>query len=152
MDRVISLYHFTSKNNLKKIIKDGYLRPFKSEMGKGIFLIINMDKNLIKKRFMVSAFGNYLIELNKNILTNRKDFYIREALNDGFPVYHELFGGKIVFDMKKDNKSKLNKVLKKLTLLNEVIFKNKISLKKYIKNIYTVKNKELIPLKNKYLS
>lgn len=49
MNRVLSLYHFTTKENLEKILKDGYLRPYESVMGKGVFLIANMDKDLVKK-------------------------------------------------------------------------------------------------------
>lgn len=36
----------------------------------------------------------------------------------------------MVFNMKDGNKKKLDKVLKKLRLLNEIVFINKISLKK----------------------
>ena len=135
MNRVLSLYHFTTKENLEKILEDGYLRPYESVMGNGIYFIANMDKNLLQKRKQITMFGNYVIELDKNILDNRKDFYIREAFNE----YNlELYGGKIVFNMKDGNKKKLDKVVKKLTLLNEIVFTNKISLKKYMKNIYKV--------------
>jgi len=108
-------------------------------MGKGIYFVINMDNKLLQKRKQITMFGDYVIELDKKILVDRKDYVIREA----FKEYDlELFGGKIVFN-KKDNKN-LNKVLKKLTLLNEVVFSNKISLKKYLKNIYKVKFGEKI--------
>jgi hypothetical protein len=135
MDRILSLYHFTTEKNFKKILKDGYLRPYKSVMGKGIYLIANMDKDLIKKRKVITIFGNYVIELDKKILEDRKDFYIREAFNE---YNFELYGGKIVFNMKDGNKKKLNKILKKLTLVNVVIFRKKISMNKYLKNIYKV--------------
>jgi hypothetical protein len=135
MNRVLSLYHFTTKENLEKILKDGYLRPYESVMGKGVFLIANMDKNLLQKRKQITMFGNYVIELDKRILEDRKDFYIREAFNE---YNFELYGGKIVFNMKDGNKKKLNKILKKLTLVNEVIFCKKISMNKYLKNIYKV--------------
>lgn len=135
MNRVLSLYHFTTKENLEKILEDGYLRPYESLMGKGIYFIANLDKNLLQKRKQITMFGNYVIELDKRILEDRKDFYIREAYNEN---NLELYGGKIVFNMKDGNKKKLDKVLKKLTLVNEIVFMNKISLKKYLKNIYKV--------------
>ena len=152
MNRVLSLYHFTTKENLDKILKDSYLIPYESIMGKGVFLIANMDKKLLEKRKQITMFGNYVIELDKKILEDRKDFYIREAYNEN---NLELYGGKIVFNMKDGNKKKLNKILKKLTLVNEVIFCKKISMNKYLKNIYKVElgkkinNTKLIKIQKK---
>lgn len=68
MERVLSLYHFTTRENLEKILKDGYLRPYESLMGKGVFLLANMDKNLLQKRKQITMFGNNVIELDKKIL------------------------------------------------------------------------------------
>ena len=45
----------------------------------------------------------------------------------------ELFGGPIVYSAKDDNDTKkLNKAIRDLTKLNEIMFEKKISLKKYM--------------------
>jgi hypothetical protein len=134
MDKVISIIHITTEKNLKKILKDGYIKPYESELGKGVYTIINLDKDLLKKRPIINQFGNYVIELDKELLLNRNDYVIHKAYPD--ELVGELFGGEKVFDSHleqslKDKKRKLNKVINNLTLLNEVIFDNKISLNKY---------------------
>ena len=47
----------------------------------------------------------------------------------------ESFGGDVIYNAKDNNdKKKLSSSLRKLTKLNEIRFKNKISLKKYMIN------------------
>jgi hypothetical protein len=45
----------------------------------------------------------------------------------------EAFGGEVIYNSKKEkDKNKLNKAILNLTNLNEIMFENKISLKKYM--------------------
>jgi hypothetical protein len=60
------------------------------------------------------------------------DYVIRKA-EDTSGI--ELFGGEIVYSAKEDNDiKKLNKTIRNLTKLNEIMFERKISLKKYMIN------------------
>ena len=70
-------------------------------------------------------------ELDKKILLERNDYIIRNSIIDGW----ESFGGDVMYNAKNDkDKKKLSSSLHKLTKLNEIRFKNKISLKKYMIN------------------
>ena len=70
-------------------------------------------------------------ELNKDILLQRNDYIIRNSIMDGW----ESFGGPVIYNAKNDkDKKKLSSSLRELTKLNEIRFKNKISLKKYMIN------------------
>ena len=40
MDSIYSIIHVTTDKNYEKIMKDGYLRPYESEIGKGVFCFI----------------------------------------------------------------------------------------------------------------
>jgi hypothetical protein len=63
-------------------------------------------------------------------LLQRNDYVIRKA-HDTSGM--ELFGGDVVYSAKDDNNTKkLSLSLRDLTKLNEIMFKNKISLKKYM--------------------
>ena len=74
-------------------------------------------------------FGKFAIQLDKKILLERSDYIIRNSIIDGY----EVFGGEIIYNAKKEkDKNKLNKAILNLTNLNEIMFENKISLKKYI--------------------
>ena len=131
MDSVYSIVHITNEENYKKTMKDGYLRPYRSVHGKKVFCFIQKKKDEWKKIHNFKWFGNYAIELDKDILLQRNDYVIRESVNMS-PTW-ELFGGPIVYSAKDDNDTKkLNKAIRDLTKLNEIMFEKKISLKKYM--------------------
>jgi hypothetical protein len=130
MDSIYSIVHITSEDNYKKIMEDGYLRPYKSVHGTRVFCFIQKKKDHWKKIPNFRWFGNYAIQLNKDILCQRSDYIIRKSDNT---MGMELFGGEIVYSAKEDNDiEKLNKTIHNLTILNEIMFENKISLKKYM--------------------
>jgi len=149
MNSSISLIHITTKNNLLNILKDEYIQPFESVRGKGAYMIIKINNDLIKERPILKMFGKYIIEIDQNILLNRNDYIIYKAYKDTI-TNDEIFGGKLVYDSHKKETNSLYKVIKKLTLLNEIRFDNKISLKKYIPNIYEINmaSNNLIPISN----
>jgi len=149
MNSSISLIHITTKNNLLNILKDEYIQPFESVRGKGAYMIIKINNDLIKERPILKMFGKYIIEIDQNILLNRNDYIIYKAYKDTI-TNDEIFGGKLVYDSHKKETNSLYKVIKKLTLLNEIRFDNKISLKKYIPNIYEINmvTNNLIPISN----
>jgi hypothetical protein len=71
-------------------------------------------------------------ELDKKLLLERNDYIIR---NSDDTSGMEIFGGDVIYNAKNDNNiKKLSSSLRKLTKLNEIRFKNKISLKKYMIN------------------
>jgi hypothetical protein len=77
-------------------------------------------------------FGKFAIQLDKDILLQRNDYIIR---NSDDTSGMEIFGGDVIYNAKNDkDKKKLSSSLRKLTKLNEIRFKNKISLKKYMIN------------------
>lgn len=130
MNNVDYLIHFTDKDSYDQIIKDGYLRhiPEKSKVfSEGIYL----QAVFAHKKFRSFYTSKYQIKINKSILLNRKDYVIRKADStldkDGFGTY----GGKIVY-RGSEKRDKLEKILNVLTLTNEIIFKNPISLSKYM--------------------
>jgi hypothetical protein len=132
MDSIYSLVHVTTEDNYKKIIEDGYLRPYESEIGTGVFCFIQKKKDEYKEIPLLKLFGNYAIQLDKDILLQINDYVIRKA-EDTSGI--ELFGGEIVYSAKEDNDiKKLNKTIRNLTKLNEIMFERKISLKKYMIN------------------
>jgi len=135
MNSSLSLIHITTKKKLDKILKTGYLVPHESDREKGVYMVIKLNNNLIKQRPILKLFGNFVIEINQNILFNRNDYSIFEAYKEN---NDELFGGKIVYDAHTDNIKQLPNIIENLTLLNEIKFNNKISLKKYIHNIYQI--------------
>jgi len=112
-------------------------------------MIIKINNDLIKERPILKMFGKYIIEIDQNILLNRNDYIIYKAYKDTI-TNDEIFGGKLVYDSHKKETNSLYKVIKKLTLLNEIRFDNKISLKKYIPNIYEINmaSNNLIPISN----
>jgi hypothetical protein len=131
MDSVYSIVHITNEENYKKIMKDGYLRPFCSVHGTGVFCFIQKKKDQWKKIINFKWFGNCAVELDKKILLERNDYIIRESVNMS-PTW-EIFGGPVVYYAKDDNDTnKLNRVIRNLTKLNEIMFEKKISLKKYM--------------------
>lgn len=71
-------------------------------------------------------------------MNERNDFIIREEFNEG--NLGSSFGGPIVYNRDRNN---LDKVIKNLTTLNEVIFKNKISLKKYLSKVNIINQKDI---------
>jgi hypothetical protein len=75
-------------------------------------------------------------ELDKKILLERSDYIIRNSIVDGY----EAFGGPVIYNAKNDkDRKQLDKAILKLTNLNEIMFENKISLKKYMMSAFTKK-------------
>jgi hypothetical protein len=129
MDSIYSIIHVTTEKNYEKIMKDGYLRPYRSVHGTGVFCFIQKKKDQWKKIINFKMFGNCAVELDKKILLERNDYIIRNSIMDGW----ESFGGPVIYNAKNDkDKKKLSSSLRELTKLNEIRFKNKISLKKYM--------------------
>ena len=130
MDLIYSIVHITIPSRYDKIIEDGYLRPFRSVHGTGIFCFIQKKKDQWKEITNFRWFGNCAVELDKKLLLERNDYIIR---NSDDTSGMEIFGGDIIYNAKNDkDKKKLSSPLHKLTKLNEIRFKNKISLKKYM--------------------
>lgn len=128
MDSIYSIVHITTEENYKKIMEDGYLRPYRSVHGTGVFCFIQKKKDHWKNTVLRLS-GTSVIELDKKILIERSDYLIRNSIIDGY----EAFGGEVIYNAKNDkDKKQLNKAILKLTNLNEIRFKNKISLKKYL--------------------
>ena len=131
MDSIYSIIHVTTEKNYEKIMKDSYLRPYRSVHGTGVFCFIQKKKDQWKKISNFRWFGNCTVELDKKILLERNDYIIRNSIMDGW----ESFGGPVIYNAKNDKDiKKLSFSLRKLTKLNEIRFKNKISLKKYMIN------------------
>lgn len=129
MDSIYSIVHITTEENYKKIMEDGYLRPYRSVHGTGVFCFIQKKKDQWKKIPNFQWFGKFAVQLDKKILLERSDYIIRNSIMDGY----EAFGGKVIYNAKNDkDKKQLNKAILKLTNLNEIRFNNKISLKKYM--------------------
>lgn len=128
MDNIISLIHRTNKKNYNKIIKDEYLLPHKSITGNGVYLTIKINENQVEKQPLIN-YGDYEITIDKSILFNRSDYIIRNMYYNKKTYF---VSKKIIFDAHKDSKTKLEKKLKSLVLLNEIVFDNEISLNKYI--------------------
>ena len=129
MNPIYSIVHITIPSRYEKIMEDGYLRPYRSVHGTGVFCFIQKKKDQWKKIINFKMFGNCAVELDKKLLLERNDYIIRNSIMDGW----ESFGGPIVYSSKNDkDKKKLSFSLRKLTNLNEIRFKNKISLKKYM--------------------
>jgi hypothetical protein len=128
MDSIYSIVHITTEENYKKIMEDGYLRPYGSVHGNGVFCFIQKKKDQWKKIPNFRWFGKFAIQLDKKILLERSDYIIRNSIMDGY----EAFGGKVIYNAKNDkDRKQLNKAILNLTNLNEIRFKNNISLKKY---------------------
>lgn len=128
MDSIYSIVHITTEKNYKKIMEDGYLRPYRSVHGTGVFCFIQKKKDHWKNTVLRLS-GTSVIELDKKILIERSDYIIRNSMMDGW----EAFGGKVIYNAKNDkDRKQLNKAIFKLTNLNEIRFNNKISLKKYL--------------------
>jgi hypothetical protein len=137
MDSIYSVVHITIEKRYKKIMEDGYLRPYRSVHGTKVFCFIQKKKDQWKKIPNFRWFGKFAVELDKKILLERSDYIIRNSIIDGW----EVFGGEIVYSAKKEkDKNKLNKAIHNLTNLNEIMFENKISLKKYMMSAFTKKN------------
>jgi len=77
-------------------MKDGYLRPYKSEIRKGVFCFIQKKKDEWKEIPILRLFGKFAIQLDKDILIQRNDYVIRKA-HDTSGM--ELFGGTYKFDL-----------------------------------------------------
>ena len=45
MDSIYSIVHITTEENYKKIMEDGYLRPYRSVHGTGVFCFIQKKKD-----------------------------------------------------------------------------------------------------------
>ena len=109
-------------------MEDGYLRPYHSVHGTGVFCFIQKKKDQWKNTVLRLS-GTYVIQLDKKILLERSDYIIRNSMMDGW----EAFGGPVIYNAKEDkDKKQLNKAIRKLTNLNEIRFDNKVSLKKYM--------------------
>ena len=136
MDSIYSIVHITTEGNYKKIMEDGYLRPYRSVHGTGVFCFIQKKKDQWKKMPNFRWFGKFAIQLDKKILLERSDYIIRNSIVDGY----EAFGGKVIYNAKNDkDRKQLNKAIRKMTNLNEIMFENKISLKKYMMTSFTKK-------------
>ena len=93
-----------------------------------MFCFIQKKKDQWKKIPNFRWFGKFAIQLDKKILLERSDYIIRNSIMDGY----EAFGGKVIYNAKNDkDRKQLNKAILNLTNLNEIRFKNNISLKKY---------------------
>jgi len=129
MDSIYSIVHITTEENYKKIMEDGYLRPYRSVHGTRVFCIIQKKKDQWKKIPNFRWFGKFAVELDKKILLERSDYIIRNSIMDGW----EVFGGPVIYNAKNDkDRKQLDKAIHKLTNLNEIMFENKVSLKKYM--------------------
>ena len=136
MDSIYSIVHITTEGNYKKIMEDGYLRPYRSVHGTGVFCFIQKKKDHWKKMPNFQWFGKFAVQLDKKILLERSDYIIRNSIVDGY----EAFGGEVIYNAKKDiDRKQLNKAILKLTNLNEIRFEKKISLKKYMISSFTKK-------------
>jgi hypothetical protein len=136
MDSIYSIVHITTEKNYKKIMEDGYLRPYRSVHGTKVFCFIQKKKDQWKKMPNFQWFGKFAVELDKKILLERSDYIIRNSMMDGW----EVFGGPEIYNSKNDkDKKKFNKSIRKMTNLNEIMFENKISLKKYMISAFTKK-------------
>ena len=132
MDSIYSIVHITIPSRYEKIMEDGYLCPYRSVHGTGVFCFIQKKKNQWKEITNFRWFGNCSVELDKKLLLERNDYIIR---NSDDTSGMEIFGGDVIYNAKDNNdKKKLSSSLRKLTKLNEIRFKNKISLKKYMIN------------------
>ena len=135
MNKIAYLQHCTNLTTIIKILKDGYIRSAKDVQSNHVFTMHNSN---ISKIFLQIVFNhirplNYdkcCILINKNILINRKDYGINPTGMNYYlgknSIYH--------FNYNK-NIDKIN------PKTNEVLFYNKISIKKYLKGfkfmIYT---------------
>jgi len=129
MDSIYSIVHITNEENYKKIMEDGYLRPYRSVHGTGVFCFIQKKKDQWKNMPNFRWFGKFAVELDKKILLERSDYIIRNSMMDGW----EAFGGEVIYNAKEDkDRKQLNKAIHKLTNLNEIQFSNNVSLKKYM--------------------
>ena len=136
MDSIYSIVHITTEENYKKIMEDGYLRPYHSVHGTKVFCFIQKKKDQWKKMPNFRWFGKIAVELDKKILLERNDYIIRNSMMDGW----EVFGGPVIYNSKNDkDKKQFNKAIRKMTNLNEIMFENKISLKKYMMSAFTKK-------------
>lgn len=136
MNSIYSIVHITTEENYKKIIEDGYLRPYRSVHGTRVFCFIQKKKDQWKKIPNFRWFGKFAVQLDKKILLERSDYIIRNSIMDGW----EAFGGEVIYNAKNDkDRKQLNKAIHKLTNLNEIMFENKISLKKYMMSSFTKK-------------
>ena len=145
MDSIYSIVHITTEDNYKKIMEDGYLRPYRSVNGTKVFCFIQKNKDQWKKIHNFRWFGKFAVELDKKILLERSDYIIRNSIIDGW----EVFGGEIVYSAKKEkDKNKLNKAIHNLTNLNEIMFERKISLKKYMMSAFTKKIQQVNKLQS----
>ena len=134
MDSIYSIVHITTEKNYKKIMEDGYLRPYRSVHGTKVFCFIQKKKDQWKKMPNFKWFGKFAVQLDKKILLERSDYIIRNSMMDGW----EVFGGPVIYNVKNDkDKKKFNKSISKMTNLNEIMFENKISLKKYMMSSFT---------------
>jgi hypothetical protein len=128
MDSIYSIVHITTEENYKKIMKDGYLRPYCSVHGNGVFCFIQKKKDHWKNTVLRLS-GKFAVQLDKKILLERSDYIIRNSMMDGW----EAFGGPVIYNAKNDkDRKQLDKAIHKLTNLNEIRFSNNISLKKYM--------------------
>jgi hypothetical protein len=119
MDSIYSIVHITTEENYKKIMEDGYLRPYRSVHGTGVFLFIQKKKDYWKKMPNFWWFGKFVVELDKKILLERSDYIIRNSIVDGY----EAFGGEVIYNAKKDiDRKQLNKAILKLTNLERCVF------------------------------
>lgn len=135
MDSIYSIVHITTKENYKKIMEDGYLRPYRSVHGTKVFCFIQKKKDQWKNTVLRLS-GKFAVELDKKILLERSDYIIRNSMMDGW----EAFGGPEIYNAKNDkDKKKFNKAIRKMTNLNEIMFENKISIKKYMMSSFTKK-------------
>jgi hypothetical protein len=129
MESIYSIVHITTEDNYKKIMEDEYLRPYRSVHGTRVFCFIQKKKDHWKKIPNFRWFGKFAVQLDKKILLERSDYIIRNSMMDGW----EAFGGEVIYNAKKEkDKKNLNKAISNLTNLNEIMFENKISLKKYM--------------------
>ena len=76
MDSIYSIVHITIPSRYEKIMEDGYLCPFRSVHGTGVFCFIQKKKNQWKEITNFRWFGNCAVEQIKN----SKSFLSLESL------------------------------------------------------------------------
>ena len=76
MDSIYSIVHITIPSRYEKIMEDGYLRPYRSVHGTGVFCFIQKKKDQWKEIINFKMFGNCAVEQIKN----SKSFLSLESL------------------------------------------------------------------------
>lgn len=134
MDKIAFLSHCTTDYNfIGEILFDGYLRSSKELGIKSAYILENNNKVYsrlhFKDGFFPNPFGNFCFLLHKDILVERKNYFISSSALYGRKIKGHSF---VKPDNKKDFEDMLNLIYDNDFVSNEVIFSSKISLRKYL--------------------